>query len=469
MPSLPPRSAAPARRATAPRFGRGRGAVLIVALLVAALIALMLGSYLNLNLSSTRMAKRTFDGYSALNLAEAGTEEAVWSFNRTAGGDATAWDGWTKDSGAAWQKFANFELGANTSAWVKVYVDHSTPDPATQPKVVAQSSLSAGADAPVTRMVEVTLRRRAFFANGLVAKDSVAFSGAVASVDSWVSDPDHDPATPAVPYSPALRRDHGSVASAAVLNSAVLVNQANIWGTVATGGGQPQVGATGTIRGADTPAGVRIDSNRISTDFNAEFAPVTAPTDGTTLLAVGPILGTAGQITRWRAPAIILNGTDTLTIAGEVTLVLTSASGTTSISVTGSGAIVVPAGCRFSVYTEGDVKIAGRGLANANAQPLSCQFWGTSQSAAGQSIAITGNGALGCVVYAPNGFVTINGNGDVMGSVVSRTITLAGNAAFHYDESLADFDRNQPFGIAKWRELTTAADRSRYLPFFNGW
>ncbi len=54
----------------------------------------------------------------------------------------------------------------------------------------------------------------------------------------------------------------------------------------------------------------------------------------------------------------------------------------------------------------------------------------------------------------------INGNGDVCGSVVANDITLVGNAAFHYDESLADFGGNNPFRISLWREITSAAGRS---------
>ena len=39
---------------------------------------------------------------------------------------------------------------------------------------------------------------------------------------------------------------------------------------------------------------------------------------------------------------------------------------------------------------------------------------------------------------------------------------MTGNAAFHYDESLENFDTGNPYGIVKWRELTTAADRAAY-------
>jgi Tfp pilus assembly protein PilX len=468
QPHLP--SACDARRLNRARHWphHTRGSVLIVALLIAALIAVMLSSYLSLNLASTRAAKRTFNGYAALNLAEAGAEEAVWAFNRKSDGDATAWNGWTMSGSSSWQKLPAFDLGQNTSGSVKVYVDNINPLPNAQPKIVTQAKVSQPGEIESTKMLEVTLRRRSYFAGGLVAKDGVVFNGN-ASVDAWNSDPDANPATPPVPYDASVRTDHGSVASQAVVNTAVVVNQANIWGYVATGGAQPQVGTNGTIRGADTPANVPVDPRRVSTDFNAAFNPITAPSDGTLLVTIGSTLGTAGLATKWRTPGFTLSGNDTLTILGDVTLVVTAGSGTDAINVVGNASIIVPAGSSLQIYAEGNVKIGGRGLTNSNVQPATCMIWGTNTTTIGQTIQVVGNGALKCAVYIPNGDVTVYGNGDVMGSIVARTITLAGNAAFHYDEALAQRDSNQPFSISKWRELTTAADRARYSSVFNGW
>ena len=77
-----------------------------------------------------------------------------------------------------------------------------------------------------------------------------------------------------------------------------------------------------------------------------------------------------------------------------------------------------------------------------------------------QDIQITGNGALKGLVYAPNGNVEINGNGDVMGAVVGKNINLSGNAAFHYDESLAAMVADTPFGVYKWREILSPTERT---------
>lgn len=469
---MPPRPVTH-RRPAAPRRPDPRaarnGSVLIVALLLCAIIALMLGSYLNLNLNSTRLAQRSFHSTAALNLAEAGAEEAVWSFNRTTQGNGDGWTGWSTDGSGAWRKFAGFDLGAGTDAWIKVYVTQTNPPSGGTPKVVALASVNPPQRPPVTRMLEVTLRRRSYFANGLVAKESITFNGTNTSVDSWNSDPDGNAATAPVEYSAAVRRDQGTVASTSVANTAMLINQADIWGYVYTGGASPQVGVNGSIRGASTPADVQIDASRVATDFNAELPLVQAPADGTFLASVGSVLGTAGTATRWRCPSISLSGNQSLTIQGDVTLVLTAPSGSSALSVTGNARILIAAGASLTLYAEGNVKIAGNGIGNANIQPLTFQLWGTHPTPGGQSVQIAGNGTLRAAVYAPTASVKINGNGDVMGSIVANDITLVGNAAFHYDEALASYGNNTPFGITKWRELDTAEGRAAYAHLFSGW
>jgi hypothetical protein len=57
----------------------------------------------------------------------------------------------------------------------------------------------------------------------------------------------------------------------------------------------------------------------------------------------------------------------------------------------------------------------------------------------------------------------------MMGSIVGRNISFTGNAAFHFDEALANTGGAASFAVGKWRELTSEADRSRYLDLFSGW
>jgi len=442
--------------------------VLIVALLIMAVIALALTSYLNLNLGSARLAKRGFQQAAAFNLAEAGGEEALWSFNRANAGQADAWSGWNLAGSTARRAFTGFDFGGNTTGSIKVHVDNIAAN-AARPTLVALATVSAPGEAPVNKMLEITLRRRSRFSVGLMARDTITFSGNNTSVDSWNSDPDNDPATAAVPYGAGVRNDRGSVASVAANNSAVLVNQANIWGYVYTGGGAPEVGANGSITGRDTAAGVQVDPARVTTDFSADFPAIAAPVDGTPILALGATLGTAGEATKWRLNSFALRANQTLTILGDVTLVLTAGSGASAIDVTGNASIIVPDGSTLTVYTEGNILIAGNGLANANARPGSFQLYGTNTSAAGQTFQIAGNGALKAAVYAPNAEIRVNGNGDVLGAFTGRTLRFTGNAAFHYDESLANVDAGMAYGVAGWREITDAAGLAARATKFSGW
>jgi len=128
-----------------------------------------------------------------------------------------------------------------------------------------------------------------------------------------------------------------------------------------------------------------------------------------------------------------------------------------------------PAGSSLTLYIESDLLIAGQGLANANVQPGTCKIWGTDQSTRGQNFQIAGRGALQSAIYAPNADIAVNGNGDMMGSIIARNITFTGNAAFHFDEALAETGSDAPFGVGKWRELTDPTERAPYLSLFTGW
>jgi Tfp pilus assembly protein PilX len=448
---------------------RRRGSLLISAMLLAVVIAISLGSYLALSRNSLRLANRSFYNGAALNLAETGLEEALWSFNQVTGGASptAAWQGWdTTDGVTAKRPFTDFTLSGNNVARVKVYVSHYNPSPTDRPVVVAQSVITLPDQSrTLGKTIEVELRRRSKFAIGLVAKNQITFNGNNATVDSWNSDPDNDPSTAAIPYGPGVRNDRGSVGSTSVAVGSVAVNNADIWGFASVGSSGTtglSVGSNGSVLGASSPSGIKVDTTRVATDFTANFDPVTSPGAGAALGAIGASLGTAGVTATYRFGGTI---NSSLTVYGQVTLILTTLPGTSAINLTGGDGLTLAAGSSLIIYTAGDVKIAGNGLLNGNPSPATFQLWATDTGS--QDIQIAGNGALKGIVYAPNAHVKINGNGDVMGSIVANNITVTGNAQFHYDESLANWGANNPYGIVKWRELILAADRDAYAARLN--
>lgn len=452
------------------RHGR-RGSVLIVAMLITAMLALVLGSYFNLTLTSSKQTRRTFDRNTAFHLTEAGVEEAVWAYNQALAGSSSAWSDWTTDGAAAWRKFSDFTLTPGSTGSVKVYATDTTPAPAARPVIVAQASVQTGSAAPVTQMIEVSLRRRSFFGNGITALRKLVFRGTQTSFDSWNSDPDNDPATPAIDYTPENRTDVGEVATGATNQANLYTKHAKIFGFLTTGGVIPDLDS-GLVGPFGTDVGV-ISPDRLATDFAAVFPSISPPNDGTWVSPLPDTIGEVGQTTRLRTERITISGNQTLTILGDVTLILTAPAETDAISITGSALLIIPLGSRLTVYFDGNVMIRGSGnsdnIANGNVQPVSCTLWGTNTTEAGQSIDITGRGELRAVLYAPNGDFTLRGNSAMFGAIIAREITFTGNAAFHYDLSLANVSDHAPFGAQSWRLITSPTERQNLTPYFTGW
>ncbi|MBI2812976.1 MAG: hypothetical protein HYX71_01680 [Opitutae bacterium] len=461
------------------RLKSQRGSLLIVSMIMCAIIGISIVSYLNLGKSSQSIANRALYNNGAMNIAEYGMEEAMYSINQMVSNPSYTWSGWTSTNGGAdaYRKWTSFTLDQNSTGVVRVYVKNA--DGALAPTILARSTVTLGGatSAPIEKWIKITLAMTSKFANGLVAKNTITFSGNNATVDSWNSDPDNNSATTAIKYSTTTKDDNGSVGSVSVAVNVVGVNNADIWGYVATGGSPASVGSNGLVGPWGTTSGT-IAAGHSSTDFSASFDNVTAPStytynvigtinNDTTL--PGTITAAADGKYYIEAPAINFNN-KTLTISAgkEVVLKLTNTGSGPSAAISvggGSGGINITATGKLVVYTAGDIDIAGNGVMNggttdaAAGQPINFQLWGTKTSGT-QDIKIAGNGVLSGIVYAPFGSVKINGNGSVSGSIVANDITVVGNAAFHYDESLGSFGGN-PYRVAAWTELTTADARTQ--------
>ncbi len=462
--------------------GAERGSLLIIAMLLCAVIGLSIVSYLNLGRTGMEISNRALYNNGAMNLAENGLEQAMYSINKKISDPTYVWadHGWTIQGTAARQKWNDYDFGQGARGMVRAYVYDYAAGAA--PRIIARSTVTVGgrSSQAIEKWIEVQLRRTSKFANGLVAKETINFSGNSASVDSWNSDPDNNSGTAAIPYSAAVKNSNGSVGSISVAVNAVGVNNADIWGYASTGGALPVVGNNGLVGPFGTAKG-KMDMTRVATDFTASFDAVATPATGTTISAIGntdlPMtLGTAGVATELRIPSIDASGgaTQVLTILGDVTLIVTAPAGSPAIGLTGQSSIAIAPGGSLKIYTEGNITVTGGGVANGGTtagtinQPVNFKIWGTSTSTTtDQTISVKGNGVLSGVVYAPNAEVTIVGDTSVMGSIVAERIRVTGNAEFHYDESLANFGSGNPYRVSRWRELTLAADRNAVASVVN--
>lgn len=480
-----------------------RGSLLVVAMIFSSIIGIMLVSYIHLARTAQTLSNRAVYNNGAVNLAERGLEEAMYSVNQSIANPSYLWsgDGWTESGSNAYRKWTETAQSQNTTTVNRVYVYNFAGISA--PKIVSRATVTMGgaSSRPVEKWIEVTLAKTSKFSNGLVAKNSIVFNGNGITIDSWNSDPNGDGSV-IHPYSSAYRNDNGTAGSISVTGSAINVGQADVWGYVATGGTDPtgSVGSNGSVLGSDSVndgswSNANVDPNRISTQFSATFDAVTVPTTyknsntaasytaiatinaTTTLPRPGDTAGPDGYY-YYSTPKINLGSGNTLTITGKVLISLTDTNN--SITMTSSSSkISIGATGMLEAYGAGDVSLSGQGIANGvdadlngtisaaeAGRPENFQFYGTKTSGT-QSIDLTGGPAFYGTIYAPQGYVKVAGGAASSGSIVANDIKLNGGAAFHYDESLASLGGTSPFRVSKWKELTSAADRSAYSTVLN--
>src|SRR4051794_6032240 len=116
-----------------------RGSVLLVSLCIATVVAIALGSYLQMTRTAMQISQRSFLANDAMNVAEAVLEQTIWSFNQNNAGNGNAWASWDAGSVNATddkqRTFAssNFTLAQGATATGKVYIQHynspGTPPP----------------------------------------------------------------------------------------------------------------------------------------------------------------------------------------------------------------------------------------------------------------------------------------------------------------------------------------------------
>lgn len=457
-----------------------RGSLLIVAMLLAAGISISLVSYLRLSSTSLRLAQRSFQGVSALNVAETGLEQALYAFNQNLSNGValnTAWSGWTTDAGAhtAKRRFPDsgtFTLASGTSGHVKVFVQNY--DLNGTPLVVAKASVS-GADgsSAVEKFLEIQLSRRSLWGYGVVGKSSVRMNSN-AKVDSWISDSDNNPATAAVAYSSGVRRDRGSVGVVASGDGALtLAANAEIYGTANTGGGSVTTASNVRIQGASSPSNPKVDPTRIHTDFSFTFPAITQPTPASVNNVTSSWTNTmslprAGDVadggvyyyTFASGQSIDLGSNKTITVNSPVVFIFQNHQGVSSFAMSSNADLSVMPGQTVAIYTNGNITLNSNNDLNVGNAAQNFVIYGTS--ATSQTFTFDSNVQLYGCIYAPNAAITLNSNTDIFGSMIGDTVQMDSNSEVHFDESLANAGGSGGMRLNRWKELQTAAERQVY-------
>lgn len=484
-----------------------RGGILLSVLIILAIMAIMMSSYLKLSTETLRHADRSFYRIAAYNLAESGLEHGLLALRASHESSSYwyAWDAWTIDGDNAKIQLDPFVLEGSVSGLVNILVLNYN---STSPEVITKATIQPTYGREVVKYMYAAFDdsggRRGLFSFGMLAREHITASGG-ARFDSWISDPDKDDATPAIPYSRQVARAQASVASASTDISAISLGSSDIFGSVAVGSESEyglQIGWGGQVGPedpnewdeADTTDLWLVDGRKVSkatgalsTSFTASFESIEAP-ESTIILPAYSLpyqtevpnsnghgtqntyvdegtIGAVGEETLIEMPSLSIAAGSRLTIAGDVTLVLSSTAGN-ALNVGQGGGIDLADGAKLTIYTPGNIAISGAGFVH-NGAPKQVQIWGTNST--GQEIAFSGSGSISGVIYAPNADISLPGGTDFAGAVVGRNITMSGSGSFHYDESLKDETGfgytgggNVTLSLQYMSELTEVSDWSPY-------
>lgn len=135
---------------------------------------------------------------------------------------------------------------------------------------------------------------------------------------------------------------------------------------------------------------------------------------------------------------------------------------TYSISSSGQGEIELAGGTYFftdvrltgqsvlrvngpsEIYITGDLDLSGGGVINGTGRPLDLRVFVhpyaivPGHTPSSSTIKVRGGSSAALALYAPGADLTVAGGGDIFGSFIAATVTIAGNTRFHYDKSMGE-------------------------------
>jgi hypothetical protein len=420
------------------------GGVLVATLIVCMLVGIMLVAYLALVSQQQIFTQRSQIWNHCIPMCEAGIEEAMAHLNHSSTSNDFAINGWKFEAGA-YRK----ERDLNNGTWF-VAIDTKLP-----PVITAVGSLRIPLQKAsyVTRTVEVQTKFNQQFPNGMLARGAIKMGGNSALIDSFNSTNSNE-STTGGQYDPDKATDHASIATVSQNAGDLYIGNVDVYGTVGTGpGGTVTVGANGNVGSADyidsgSNSGT-VEADHSTDDVNVYIAPASLPDDWGSPQSPSSdkdnkyILGNGDyQING----SVNLTGKDVISVRGKARLLVT---GNTSVGG-GNAYIKIEPGGSVEWYAAGNVSIGGGGVVNYPGFAKNFSMIGLPTCT---SVSFTSNEKFVGTIYAPNADVTLAGNGDFMGAVVGKTITVMGTVAFHYDEALRGNPKHGRFFVSSWREL----------------
>jgi len=431
---------------------RQTGSALLVALGIALVLSITLGSYLYLVGTGRGLAARSQSWNSAIPVAEAGVEEALTQLHYTGTNNLTT-NGWTQGGDGMYHKNRVLPDGSKYGTAIQLTAKY--------PIIWSTGCVSApfaGTNAYISRLLKIDTFKAPSFGGGITAKGTIGFSGG-AFLDSFdSSDPNYS--NPDGSYNPAKASDHATAVSDSNLAKAISLSGGYIAGTAATGpsgtvslSGSAKIGDSAFVNGSFSGA----ETGHVSNDANLQIDSVTAPawySDGSSYHSSIP----SGTVNGTNYSAIVGTGNyavSTISISssaapmlvnGNATVYVTYA-GNNAVVVSGSGYIYIAPGASLTLITAGNMTISGSGVVNGNQNASSCTIYGLPTCT---TMTYSGSAVFYGVVDTPDADFTFSGGSGAAGSFTAKTVTISGSAGVHYDMGLAG---KRGYIVSGWNEM----------------
>ena len=420
---------------------KNEGSIVVVSLVIATAALLLLGVFLGSIVVERKNNQRSYHATQALNLAEAGIEEAIWKLHHQISGDS----GKVNIPGVG-----DFE-----------YTSTALEDTVT----IEASGYAPGINVAgrVVRRVEVTMERDlydvfdyALFADkgGIDLIENVYVDSYDSRLGSYEDQATHD-----VDEDEDLHILY-ALSSATIGTNSIspgtvsLTDNAHIFGDAMVGpGGDPSVAISITDN-------AKITGSKEAINSEVELPEVIPPShidhdySGTpeAHLKVHNVVEFNNPGV-YKYDSISVSGNGKIMINADVVFYVES-DVQIEVDVTGNGVIEIATGCSATFYVGGNMKVAGNGILNNNKDPTTLAIYGTDQC---EEINFVGNADFYGVVYARRAEIDVVGNGRVYGALLGNKIYISGNGTVHYDEALKDSDESFPswarhYEVALWQE-----------------
>jgi hypothetical protein len=407
------------------------GMILVIGVVIMTCMLLLVLPFLFQLTAENRLTDKSFKSSTALSLAEAGIERAIWELNF---GDITTWDG---DSALRTLNILSFQTPTGVvmgDIEIKVYNPESK-----QPLVESQGKVSFSDQAFMAKAARAEIAEIKYdpWNFAVFGDDDLDFSSN-ADVDSYDST--------SGPYGGANVGAEGDIGTNGTMIGCIdLCSNARVYGDAFSGPGSDPNSVI------ITQGNAHIDGEKRALFEEKEMPSVIAPL-GLPFMG-GYALGNnetgtinaSGEYT-----SLVLASNSVVTIASDITLYITG-----DFSMSSNSQLNIAAGMDVTIYLGGSFTQASNSqINNLSQDPTSLLILGTDDF--NGTMTMNSNSDFYGAVYAPRAHVDFNSNIDFYGSIIANTFEFNSNARFHYDIALAGLKRDDmedlPYGVKSWQE-----------------